>query len=660
MPGRAALDLSHNESARLAVDSLLSRGPEGYHQVLNAEGEVDFLSELEKTYILENGSDGNTGVDSGASDGGSNDLDSLFSGSQFSTQRFTVSTDRNPTLADAKLTDSVLDEPNVEVYWQSDTRAAGMKDLLREFIRKAGVALAIVMDVFSDVELLCDLLEASRKRNVSVHLLLDHLNLNLFVNMWQDLKLDSKSFPKLSVRSVDGQTYCAKTGRKLTGQVMESFIITDWTEVLTGSYSFSWLSWQVHRSLAVLIKGRAVVPFHHEFLRLYSSSRPVVGFVTFITVPHTLPLHTALEGAQNGNTDASESGLSPTKTRCHKVWNQDAQNTPTQAEIRVPSNPQRYPDTQPLNRAATRTQVGEEPLQLNPKPLVQSVGKSKQAMGAVLRQHGAQKDAQPLEMNQTPIQSHSNRLNRTHVSHVQSQLTSLDINATSEQQETPREALGVRTASPTQGQRWIVNQQSTFKTDLEQRNRTEPSGTAAGPHTKGDRWTYSNKYTSKLEQGANYPRELTPSPTQQKQANTGLWFPLRHQRGPTSGPRTIVSSLGTRRPDQPQIPHQPNRTHRAPPSESTATCPELRRNAKLFLPGTGATLEAQQGRPPPRLNWRAQSRLQRPRPIARYSSFTSHGPGQVDPRRMNTSLGRSKSMTDRHAGGFDPTLGYTD
>lgn len=41
---------------------------------------------------------------------------------------------------------------------------------------------------------------------------------------------------KLSVRSVQGQTYCAKTGRKLAGQVSETFIIADWTEVLTGSY----------------------------------------------------------------------------------------------------------------------------------------------------------------------------------------------------------------------------------------------------------------------------------------------------------------------------------------------------------------------------------------------------------------------------------------
>lgn len=58
---RPALDLSHNESARLAVDCLLSQGIEGYHEKLNAEGEVDFLSKLEKSYILENGRDCNTG-----------------------------------------------------------------------------------------------------------------------------------------------------------------------------------------------------------------------------------------------------------------------------------------------------------------------------------------------------------------------------------------------------------------------------------------------------------------------------------------------------------------------------------------------------------------------------------------------------------------------
>lgn len=58
---RPPLDLSHNESTRLAVDSLLSQGLKGYHEMLNAEDEVDFLSALEKIYILKNGMDGCTG-----------------------------------------------------------------------------------------------------------------------------------------------------------------------------------------------------------------------------------------------------------------------------------------------------------------------------------------------------------------------------------------------------------------------------------------------------------------------------------------------------------------------------------------------------------------------------------------------------------------------
>uniref|UniRef100_A0A3B4UAQ6 Family with sequence similarity 83 member A n=1 Tax=Seriola dumerili TaxID=41447 RepID=A0A3B4UAQ6_SERDU len=297
------LDLSHNESTRLAVDCLLTRGVEGYQEVLNVEGEVDFLSELEKKYILENGRDG---------------IKPLYflSKSVFHLfgSRLQLSLIMLLPLPDVKWTDPVLSEPRVQLYFQSDSRGAGMKDVVREFIRKAKLALAIVMDSFSDVELLCDLLEASRKRNVSVHLLLDHLNLNLFVTMWQDLKLNSKNFPKLSVCSVDGQTYCAKTGRKLTGQIAESFIITDWTEVLTGSYSFSWLSWQVHRSLAVLVKGSAVTPFHEEFHRLYSSCKPVPGFVTFIAAPRTPPLHITSHAAQNENIGISKSKSSQTKT----------------------------------------------------------------------------------------------------------------------------------------------------------------------------------------------------------------------------------------------------------------------------------------------------------------------------------------------------------
>lgn len=50
--------------------------------------------------------------------------------------------------------------------------------------------LAIVMDTFSDVEIFCDILEATRKRNVYVYLLLDHTNLQLFQDMCENVKIN--------------------------------------------------------------------------------------------------------------------------------------------------------------------------------------------------------------------------------------------------------------------------------------------------------------------------------------------------------------------------------------------------------------------------------------------------------------------------------------
>ncbi|XP_035862549.1 protein FAM83A isoform X2 [Sander lucioperca] len=709
---RPALDLSHNESARLAVDSLLSRGLEGYHEVLNAEGEVDFLSQLEKIYILENGRDGNT-ADPGASDESDTDFDSLSTGSQSATQCPAVSTDSDPILAgldlssqkDVKQTDPALDKPDVEVYFQFDNRAASMKDLVREFIRNAGMALAIVMDSFSDVELLCDLLEASRKRNVSVYLLLDHLHLNLFVSMWQELKLNSKNFPKLSVHSVDGQTYCAKTGRKLTGQIAESFIISDWTEVLTGSYSFSWLSWQTHRGLAVLVKGSAVTPFHQEFLRLHSSSKPIPGFDTFITVPHTLPLYTTLHAAESTYNDPSKSKPSPTKTICPRAQKEDGQeDTQTKAKMPVLSNSQSAElecskgKPQPLHRASAGTQMHEKPPQLCLKPLIQpgalqSVSVGEHTIGAVCTQLGAQTHVEFLEKNQPQIQSHSNPLSQPHVSNVQSHHF---IATTAEKNARAQESNPLYTASPTYDQHRIVSYQPTFRINLEhhyvgteglffhQRNRnrlTEHSGIAPGLDTQRRQWNYLLNFKPKADFLSANPKVLPPSTLQQKQAKTDLWLPLTHPRGHTSGLQTKVSSLGTRRQDHPQKHHQPSlqlhQTTEASGSKSASSAlgahlkPQLQSDSKLFLPGTGATQHlqphtSQQARPPPRLNWMSQSRTERPRPVARLSSFsTNYGTGQQTDGQvgwrpfhssMNTSVGRSQSTADRQLAGLNPNI----
>ncbi|KAL2084282.1 hypothetical protein ACEWY4_019800 [Coilia grayii] len=275
-----SVDLSHNESARLATDALLDGGLQAYNKVLVEDGEVDFLSTKEKDYILENLLDTATG--SGNPKDDEDDDDALEASDSNSSQTYLPSvTESSPPELDhgwpvEDWSYYLQGTPTVDVYFQT-SGSTNLKDMLREFISKATKVLAIVMDTFSDIEIFCDLLEAMRKRNVSVYILLDHQNVPIFEGMCNDLKINASHLSRMSVRSLTGNTYCAKSGRKFTGQIQEKFIISDCTEVLVGSYSFTWLSWQVHRSMAMLFKASGVKPFDLEFRRLYATSTPVHG-----------------------------------------------------------------------------------------------------------------------------------------------------------------------------------------------------------------------------------------------------------------------------------------------------------------------------------------------------------------------------------------------
>lgn len=59
--------------------------------------------------------------------------------------------------------------------------------------------IALVMDVFTDVDLLCDLMEASNKRRVPVYVLLDEKNLQYFTEMCSALDVQHSH---LSVRTL--------------------------------------------------------------------------------------------------------------------------------------------------------------------------------------------------------------------------------------------------------------------------------------------------------------------------------------------------------------------------------------------------------------------------------------------------------------------------
>ncbi|TRY82726.1 hypothetical protein DNTS_005483 [Danionella cerebrum] len=284
----SSLDLSHNESTRLAMDALLDKGLEGYQEQLMKENEANFLCGEEKSYILNNVRRPHTGEEE--ADG---DEEVSGSSSDSSETYFPALTESEPPALDygwpvEEWSYHLQGLPIVEACFRS-VKSSSMKDLLRELIQQASKVLAIVMDTFTDVEIFCDILEATRKRNVYVYLLLDHTNVQMFQDMCESVQINKSHLSRVSIRSVQGETYCAKSGTRFSGQVQEKFIIVDCTKVLVCSFSLTWLSWQVHRNLAVLFKGSGVKPFDLEFRRLYAISKPVPGFSSSASNPSEKP-----------------------------------------------------------------------------------------------------------------------------------------------------------------------------------------------------------------------------------------------------------------------------------------------------------------------------------------------------------------------------------
>uniref|UniRef100_G1PNG4 Family with sequence similarity 83 member A n=2 Tax=Myotis lucifugus TaxID=59463 RepID=G1PNG4_MYOLU len=274
----ARADFSDHESARLATDALLDGGPEAYRQVLSQEGEVDFLSSAETQYIQAQAKEPPCTPDTpGGAEARTKGLDScsLQSGTYYPV----ASEDSEPALLHtwASAEKPYLKErSSTTVYFQTD-KHSNIRDLIRRCITRTSQVLAILMDVFTDVEIFCDILEAANKRGVLVCVLLDQGGVPLFQEMCDKVQVSDRHLKNISIRSVEAEVYCAKSGRKFAGQVQEKFIISDWRYVLSGSYSFTWLCGHVHRNILSKFTGQAVALFDQEFRHLYAASQPVMG-----------------------------------------------------------------------------------------------------------------------------------------------------------------------------------------------------------------------------------------------------------------------------------------------------------------------------------------------------------------------------------------------
>lgn len=402
--------------------------------------------------------------------------------------------------------------------------------------------------------------------------------------------------------------------------------------------SFSWLSWQVHRSLAVHIKGSSATPFQQEFQRLHADSKPVAGFVTFIPLPQTLC--STSRAALDDITGSS-------KQKSNQTKNSKNSHKEGSAALQMQGKPpQSYP---PLFRAVTSVE--------------------KYTVGTVRTMHDARTNVELLEKNPNRMRSHLTPFNQTHFSYVQPELAGLTIAENSagvqdlNSPHTPSLQRIILTQSPlTRTSHLDQPDVGTTQLFFQQRNRnmlTHPAGLNALQR----QWKCSLNFNSKVELPCENLK-LLYSPLQQSQEKTILQFPFTHLRGHDSGRQT---SLETRRQDQPPLQPRPN-TEAVTAGRGTLLSSQLQRDSLLFLPGAKQQLHMN---PPPGLKWTPQNHpnAAHPKMLALHSSFsTNHGTRQTTRTQlgwrpfqngMNARLERSQSMTERRAAGFSSNRNQT-
>ncbi|XP_004694040.2 PREDICTED: protein FAM83E [Condylura cristata] len=267
----------YSEGQRLALDALLSNGTEAFQVCMQREGLRPFLSSDELqglalaaedwTAARQEPSRAAEGDSTAAAEG---DLGSL-------TYWPGQSEEPAPLLRLGWPDDSVWKGiTRAQLYTQPPAEGhPPIKELVRQEIHAAHKLVAVVMDIFTDPDLLLDLVDATMRRRVPVYLLLDRLQLPAFLTLAQELGVNLWATRNLDIRVVRGCSFQSRCRRQVSGSVREKFVLLDGDRVISGSYSFTWSDSRLHRGLVILLTGEITDAFSQEFRTLYATSCPL-------------------------------------------------------------------------------------------------------------------------------------------------------------------------------------------------------------------------------------------------------------------------------------------------------------------------------------------------------------------------------------------------
>uniref|UniRef100_A0A7M4FBQ0 Family with sequence similarity 83 member G n=1 Tax=Crocodylus porosus TaxID=8502 RepID=A0A7M4FBQ0_CROPO len=277
----------YSEEQRLALEALVSRGPEAFYEVLKKENIRDFLSELELKRITETleiydpGSEyiSRRGSTLGDSEGDPN--------SQRDEQDMAPSLEYWPQRSDRSIPQLDLGWPESFAY-RGVTRAtvymqppidgqAHIKEVVRKMIFQAQKVIGVVMDMFTDVDIFKDLVEAGFRRKVAIYIIVDETNVKYFLQMCEHLSNGLLDFAlqHLRVRSTGGTEFFTRSATKFKGALAQKFMFVDGDRAMCGSYSFTWSAARTDRNVITVLSGQVVEAFDKQFQELYLLSRGV-------------------------------------------------------------------------------------------------------------------------------------------------------------------------------------------------------------------------------------------------------------------------------------------------------------------------------------------------------------------------------------------------
>ncbi|CAL8257365.1 unnamed protein product [Lota lota] len=258
----------YKEAYRLAIDHLLSGGRETYQEFLKGERVGSFLSEEELIFITAN-------VQKPPVANQAEDVHHVPSDSHSSSGTYW------PMHSDVVTPDLELGWPEVMherlqtsvdlLHHPPRQNSLPIKEVVRKHIQDARQVIAIVMDMFTDIDIFKETVDAAG-RGVPVYVLLDDLNFKSFLAMAESQDIKIPQLRNMRVRTVRGHEYLCQSGAKFHGAMKQNFLLVDCKTAIYGSYSFMWSFEKIHLSMVQVITGHLVKSYDEEFRTLYARS----------------------------------------------------------------------------------------------------------------------------------------------------------------------------------------------------------------------------------------------------------------------------------------------------------------------------------------------------------------------------------------------------